>query len=534
MIKVSGTPSSQGLAMGEIVEISRRYSGLNRVVLDTHREHALFEAAQILAKDELELLAEKSTGDEHDIFIFQRTMLDDNGLLTEIRNYISAGAGAAAAVERASKIFEHKMEILEDEYFQQRAVDIKDVCRRIVDILDGRQSQRLVLKRPSIIASDEIMPSDLADAPREMILGFITAKGSCQSHASIIARTMGIPAIVLAGDEFLHMCNGKFGAIDGADGELFIEPDESTKARFQHRISLEKRRTVTLEKLKNMQCITKDGTKIQLLANCSSPEDIKAAIEQGADGIGLLRSEFIFMGTRLPCENEQYEFYVKCLNAAQGKAVTIRTFDIGADKAVEGLTAISEPNPAMGLRGLRLSLSRRDILKCQLKALLRAGVNKKLKVMFPMVATPNDVISAMEIVNECKDELAASGIGYSRDVKWGIMIETPAAALLSDELCKMADFFSIGTNDLTQYTHAVDRMNPLVEKYYKPNSAAVKKLIQFTVKNASSAGIPVTVCGESAANAEIAAEYARLGVKGLSMVPRAINAVKEALLETTL
>ncbi|MDD3428497.1 MAG: phosphoenolpyruvate--protein phosphotransferase [Oscillospiraceae bacterium] len=530
---IKGISASEGLTLGTIREISRRYTGLGRVVQDRHREKALFEAACILAKDEIEALGERAAKEDKDIFTFHRMVLEDEGFLKEIENYILAGGGAAAAVERAAGVYQKRLRNIKDPYLSQRAVDISDVSRRVVDILDGRDRQKLMLKSPAIIVADEILPSDLVSIEREMILGFATVGGSTQSHAAIIARTMGIPAIVLAG-EVLQGKDGYTAALDGATGELYIEPDDATRTRFLHCIKLAQRRSTMLEKLRSTPCVTKDGTRIELYANCTSPQDIAAAIEQGADGIGLLRSEFIFMGEEQPEEEHQYTYYCRCIQQAQGRPVVIRTFDLGADKAVEGVTPSQEDNPAMGLRGLRFSLARENMFCAQLSALLRAGLTGNLKVMFPMVATQHDVCAVMQQVENAKRKLREKGIPYSEKIEWGIMIETPAAAVTSDILAKQADFFSIGTNDLTQYTHAVDRMNPLVERYYLPDSEAVRRLITYTVQCAQAAGIEVSVCGESAAVPEIATEYVKIGVRRLSMAARAICQVKEKLLAVDL
>ena len=528
---ITGTGASGGLAMGIIKHINRSYSGLNRVVLDPRRELALFEAAMILARDELSALCEKATDEEKDILVFQHVMLEDAGLIGEIVAYIEAGAGGAAAVERAADIYAARIRSIEDAYLRERASDIIDACRRVVNILDGRPREQLELRSPAIVVADEIFPSDIVSVDRGMILGFVTSHGSAQGHAAIIARTMGIPAIVMAGEEALRDCDGLSAALDGTRGELFIEPDEAIKTRFLHTMHLANRRKGMLERLRDVPCVTQNGTRVNLYANCSSPEDIEKAVEAGAEGIGLLRSEFILMGGRVPSEEEQYFFYVSCLAAAGKRPLTVRTFDIGADKEVEGLTSQSEPNPALGLRGLRFSLARKDIFSAQLAALLRAGAKGDLRIMFPMVTTPEDLFAALEVVETVKQNLRARGILFNENVAMGIMIETPAAALMAHELAQHAAFFSIGTNDLVQYTHAVDRVNPLVEAYYPTHSQPVRKLMRMAVSCAQIAGIPVSVCGESAADPATAAEYVQFGIHTLSMSARSILEVKEALLE---
>ena len=533
MQEIQGTAASPGLALGPIKVLTRRYSALGRIVLEPRRETSLFEAAVGLAKDEITALGERASGADKAIFTFQREVLSDHGLLTEVLRYIAAGAGAAAAVERASGIYTAKMRSIPDEYLSQRAGDIQDACRRVVDILDGRPRERMTVDAPCILVSDELLPSDIVSVDHSLLLGVVTAGGSAQSHASIIARTFGIPAVVLAGPQVLTVPDGTPCALDGAGGLLVLEPDEPTYARYAHRINLAKRRRVSQERLRTTPCISRDGVPISLLANCSGPTDITRALELGADGVGLVRSEFLFLDGALPDEACQTAFYRDCVRAAQGRPITIRTLDIGADKEVAGLTG-EEPNPALGLRGLRFSLAHSELFHTQLAALLKAGLEGPLKVMFPMVASPEDLERALAAVEEVQQTLTLRGEAFSKNVEFGIMIETPAAALMADELAARAAFFSVGTNDLTQYTHAADRVNPAVEQYYTPASPAVLRLLRFVARSAADAGIEVSVCGESAADPELALLYARAGIRKLSMAAPSIAEVKERLLDETI
>lgn len=533
MQEIRGTAASAGLALGPVKVLTRRYSALGRTVLEPRREAAVFEAAVDLAKSEIAALRGRAAGDDKAIFTFQREVLSDHGLLAEILHYIDAGAGAAAAVERAAGIYTAKMRSIPDEYLSQRACDIQDACRRVVDILDGRPRERLTIDAPCILVSDELLPSDIVSVDHSLLLGIVTAGGSAQSHASIIARTFGIPAVVLAGPQALAVPDGAPCALDGAGGLLVVEPDEPTYARYAHRINLAKRRRVSQERLRTTPCVSRDGVSISLLANCSGPADITHALELGADGVGLVRSEFLFLGGALPDEACQAAFYRDCVRAARGRPITIRTLDIGADKEVAGLTG-TEPNPALGLRGLRFSLAHRDLFYTQLAALLKAGLEGPLKVMFPMVASVQDLERALAAVDEVRQMLSLRGEAFSKDVEFGIMIETPAAALMADELAVRAAFFSVGTNDLTQYTHAADRVNPAVEQYYTPASPAVLRLLRFVARSAADADIGVSVCGESAADPALALLYARAGIRSLSMAAPSIAEVKERLLDETI
>ncbi len=530
MLHITGVAASAGLTIGRVKRIKRASGGLTRVVLDSVREKALFEAAVLLAKDELLELEERASAQDKDIFLFQRVMLDDKGLREEISQAIAGGMGGAAAVEHAADIYMQRIRSIDNEYLRERAADVQDACMRIVSILDGRPRDVLLLKEPSIIAADEIYPSDIVSVDKGMILGIITATGSVQGHAAIISRTMGIPAIVQAGGAFLEECDGQTVALDGFAGEAFFCPDEPTKTRFLHRIAQLERHEKKLQSLKDTPCITPDGQTVQLMANCSCPEDIEQAIAKGADGVGLLRSEFMLMNGRIPSEQQQYQFYLRCLKAANGKPVTVRTFDIGADKEVEGIS-LKEDNPALGLRGIRLCLSRRDLLEPQLAALLRAALHGPLKIMFPMIATEQEFSVALAVLDEVKQQLNEKGIAFAQNVPVGTMIETPAAALLADRIAPLCDFFSIGTNDLTQYTHAADRVNPLVADYYPQYSEAVHKLIEMTVDAAQKNGISVSVCGETAATPELARRYVGMGIHTLSMAAVSLLEVKELLME---
>lgn len=532
MLYVTGVAASAGLAVGTIKRIHRARTGLTRVVLDCAREKALFEAAILLAKDELSQLEQRADSKDKDIFLFQRVMLDDKGLLDEISKAIDSGIGSAAAVERAAEIYIRRIRSIENEYLRERATDVQDACQRVVNILDGRPRETLHLSQPAIVAANEIYPSDIVSVDKGLILGIVTASGSAQGHAAIISRTMGIPAIVQAGEEFLEECDGQMAALDGFSGELFLSPDQPTKARFLHRIRLRTRQEQKLEALKKAPCITPDGKEVCLLANCSCPEDIELAMEKGADGVGLLRSEFMLMAGKMPTEQEQYIFYRRCLEAAGGKPVTVRTFDIGADKEVEGISH-QEDNPALGLRGIRLCLARQDLLQPQLAALLRAAVHGPLKIMFPMIATPEEFQQAMQVVEQVKKQLWTRGVSFSEEVPIGTMIETPAAALMAEQLAPLCDFFSIGTNDLIQYAHAADRVNPLVAQYYPTFSPAVHALIQMAVDAANKNHISISVCGESAANPSIARHYVDMGIKNLSMAVVSLLEVKESLMESS-
>ncbi len=524
---LTGIPAAGGMAIGRVVMPNRSISKVMRQMKDPLQEKRRFDAANLLAKDELLMLKENSADDERDILEFQSALLDDNGYLQEVYSYIDAGAGAAAAVERASSIYEKKMREIGDDYFSERSVDIHDACQRVVDILDDAPRNRIQLKYPSILLGEEITPSDLVAVDRQLLLGIVTTKGSKQGHAAIMARNMGIPAIVRTQISLDQIREGDTIAVDGTTGEVFLYPSDGVRARFTHKMKENLRRKGQLNSQKNKPCISKNGIAVQLLANCSSPTDVTEALTQGAEGIGLLRSEILFMEKGMPDWQTQSALYSECIKAARGAPITIRTADIGADKIVRNFTIADQPNPALGVRGIRLSLLRRDMFRDQIKALLIAALHGPLSVMFPMIATVSDFDEAMSIVDKVRYDLQQEQTPFARDVKFGVMIETPAAALCADALAKRADFFSIGTNDLTQYTHAADRENMLVDSYFLTSSPAVLKLIDMTIRAARAENIPVCICGEAAAQPEIALQYLELSVSSLSMSATQIPELKE-------
>ncbi|MBQ9845058.1 MAG: phosphoenolpyruvate--protein phosphotransferase [Oscillospiraceae bacterium] len=534
MVKYVGTPASGGLTLAKIKIVNRRIAGFKRVVLAPHREKALFNAAVILAKDEIKTLMEHASAQHQDILNFQVVMLDDEGLRNLILSQIEEQVGAARAVELAMEEYCDRMKNVGDEYLAQRASDIRDALTRVIDILDGRNRERFVLTEPCIIVADEILPSDLAVIDRKFAMGFITEGGSYHNHANIIARTTGTPSVCGVDSEILNPLNdGKMVAMDGYTGEVFVAPTEEITAIFHHKMSLEHRQSVKQQQLRDAVVRTAKGEEIAIYANCNDPKDIALAINNGAQGIGLVRSEILFMSTTynltLP---SQIRFYTECIRAAKGHEITIRTFDIGADKPLENLNLEKEPNPALGMRGVRLMYSQPQLFETQIEALLvsadRCG---KINVMIPMVCVENDIADYFEMVERVKERLFKEGTISRDNICWGIMIETPSAALISEELAKYVNFFSIGTNDLTQYVLAADRINTNAARYYNPAHPAVVKLIEMTVASAEKYGLKVSVCGESAADFESAKIYIDKGVRCLSMAQNAMLAIKERLID---
>ena len=530
-----GATASPGLVMGPVRRLQHSGPGLERVVQTPGREQALLNAAVVLAKDELRLLEEAAVGTDKDIFLFQQVMLDDPGLNREIASYIAAGAGAAPAVERAAQLYAGRIEAADDDYIRQRAVDVLDACRRVVNILDGRPRTPLRLETPSILVSEYIYPSDIVSIGRGMLLGVACAEGSEQSHASIIARTMGIPAVVQLGAGFLSQNCAAGAVLDADNGRLILEPDEAVRKDAQRRIvgaSILKKRLAALGAAG--PCRTKDGAHVALMASCSGPEDVELAMQAGAEGVGLLRSEFSIMAGRIPSEEEQYYFYLSCLQAAGGKPVTVRTFDIGADKSVPGLTEDS-PNPALGMRGLRMSLAHPQIFEEQLCALLRAGAKGPLRVSIPMVSGPEDWQRAMHHVEKARRTLRRRGVVFNEEMEFGCMVETPSAALLAgDILAAGCRFLVVGTNDLVQYTYAADRLDGRFSDFFSARSPAVHRLVGMVLEAAAGTGAPVCICGVHAGSPNQVVRYARQGVRCFSTEAASLLQVKARLLEEDL
>ena len=533
MTEFKGSPASKGYATGKIKVINRRIAGFKRVVLATSREKALYEAAIILAKDEIRSLMQSGDSEHRDILNFQLMMLDDNGLNVMIHEHINGGVGAARAVELAMDEYCNRLKNTGDSYLMERSSDIRDALGRVVDILDGRSRERFALTEPCIIVADEILPSDLASIDRKYALAFITVGGSYQSHSNIIARTMGIPSVCGLDSEVLNpLNNGRTACVDGDEGTLVISPDRAYLEDFQKKVAKAEQEKKDDLDAKKRPIVLKSGKTVRLYANCNDPRDITAAIENGAEGIGLVRSEILFMKEDYPTYERQLDFYSRCIEAAEGRDITIRVFDIGSDKQFGEVRNVVEPNPALGLRGVRLQYRYRELFATQVRALYVAAERSgPVKVMLPMVSTVKDVIDFKTMADSVREELLGEGLIKEDRLTWGVMIETPSAALVSDELSRLVSFFSIGTNDLVQYTLAADRLNTDVDWYYDPLHPSVMKLVELAAKNAAEAGVDVSICGESARNLECARRYVSTGVTCLSMAQNEITSMRRKLLE---
>lgn len=529
-----------GIAIGKISVFSKKEHRIVRVkISDIDAELVRFEAAKQTALTQLAALYEKACREVGEanaaIFEVHRMMLEDDDFIDSVKNIITPQqVNAEYAVGLTADNFANMFSAMDDEYMRGRAADVKDISERLISILKGSADGRLDAENPVIVLAEDLAPSETVQMDKDKILSFVTVHGSVNSHTAILARTMGIPALVDTGFALTEDLNGKEAIVDGFDGVIYIEPDEETSERLLKRKEEEDEKKELLLTLKGKEDVTQDGRHVMLYANIGSTGDLAMVLKNDASGIGLFRSEFIYLESDdFPSENEQFQIYKSVAETMAGKRVIIRTLDIGADKKVDYFNLDAEENPALGYRAIRICLLQPEIFKTQLRAILRAGVYGNIAIMYPMITSVDEVRKIKVIMNEVKAELKEQGIAYA-DVLEGIMIETPAAVMVSDELAKEVDFFSIGTNDLTQYTLAIDRQNPKLDDFYNPHHPAVLKMIQMTVENAHKAGIWAGICGELGADTTLTEEFIRMGVDELSVSPGRILQIRKIIRETTL
>ncbi|MGN0706837.1 MAG: phosphoenolpyruvate--protein phosphotransferase [Faecalibacterium sp.] len=528
-----GFSASPGLVVGQVSRLERHTEPYSASTQDPEREQQLLTDAIHTAQQELERMSERSGSSEQAIFMFQSMMLEDESFLDEVRSYISAGTGAAMAISRVGQRYADQLSSMEDNpYMQLRSVDILDATLRVVNILSNRPREWMALDHPVILASDLLMPSDLFSVPSGMILGIVTSEGSSQSHAAIIARAMNIPGIVQVGRDFLDDCDGRTCIVDAAKGECILDPDSATRQQAVTRICEMQRENEELAELRMLPCRTRDGAPFELLANCFGPEDIDTAMQSGAYGVGLLRSGYLIQPGHVPDEQEQYFFYTACLLAAQGFPITVRTFDFGSDRTLADLNQ-GPQSSNLGLRGIRNSLRQPRQFETQICALLRAGARGPLQVVFPMVTEVEDWDAAMQMVERCRCSLRERGVPFNPDVRFGVMLSIPSACLTAEDFIRHGcSFFVIGTNDLTQYVHAADRELTSAERYYRPASPAMQKLIRMVLDAAEQGGVPVSICGLAVGSPANAMQYLQLGLRSFSVSPQNLLELKRALLET--
>ena len=535
MITLTGKSVFGGVSIGKIAFYKRNEQQIKRWhVDDTESEVKRFEDAKAKAVAELQELYQKAMSDVGEtnamIFEIHQMMLEDLDYIESIINIITAQqVNAEYAVGTTADNFAAMFSAMDDAYMQGRAADVKDVSERILNILSGAEKVAFATDEPVIVAADDLVPSETVQLDKEKVLGFATMYGSSNSHTAILARTMNIPAIIGLGEELKPEYDGKFAVIDGFDGKIYIDPDEETLAAMKKKQAEDIERKKLLEQLKGKENVTLSGQHINIYANIGNSSDVGAVLKNDAGGIGLFRSEFLYLENEtFPTEEQQFAVYKTVAENMAGKKVIIRTLDIGADKQVDYFKLPKEENPAMGYRAIRICLDRIDVFKTQLRAIYRASVYGTAAIMFPMIISVKEILRIKEIVEEVKEELTAAGIEIA-PVELGIMVETPAAVMISEELAKEVSFFSIGTNDLTQYTLAIDRQNQSLDTIYDSHHPAILKMLKMIVDNGHKGGCWVGICGELGADTTLTETFLSMGYDELSVSPSMILKVRQEI-----
>lgn len=527
-----------GIAIGRIKVYNKSEQQVKRVhVDDTEHEKKRYYAAVDKAAMQLQELYDKAVKEVGEanaaIFEMHQIMLMDDDYKESVENIIdSQHVNAEYAVAQTGDNYAAMFAVMEDEYMRGRSADVKDISERLINILSGFNASSMVSDEPVIIVADDLAPSETVQLDKDKILSFVSVKGSVNSHTAILARTMGIPALIGTPVIPDNDIDGKMGIVDGNSGCLYVDPDNEKLEYYRKKQDEQLKQRELLQLLKGREDITIDGRKIKLYANIGNVKDVMTVKANDAAGIGLFRSEFIYLERdTFPTEEEQFNIYRTVAENMAGKPVIIRTLDIGADKQCDYFNMDKEDNPALGMRAIRICLTRTEIFKTQLRALYRASAYGNINIMYPMIANMWEIDRIKEIEKEVMDELKQQGIDIG-DVQTGIMIETPAAVMLSDELAEKVDFFSIGTNDLTQYTLAVDRQNPKLDSFFDPHHPAVLKMIKMVVDNAHKAGIWAGICGELGADTSLTREFLKMGVDELSVSPGGILPIRKIILDT--
>lgn len=527
-----------GIAIGKICVYQKGEQQVKRCkVEDTEAEVKRFREAREQAVEQLGKLHEKALKEVGEanaaIFEVHQMMLEDDDYLESIENIIRLQeVNAEYAVAATSDNFSEMFSAMDDEYMRERAADVKDISERILTVLKGGNKRKLHMEEPMILVAEDLAPSETVQLEKDKILAFVTVRGSLNSHTAILARTMGIPALVGTRIPLEKSLDGKLAAVDGNQGCFYVEPNDETLRVMEEKAAKERENRELLMALKGKESISLDGKKVLTYANIGNSKDLAVVLQNDAEGIGLFRSEFLYLEKNTyPTEEEQFKVYKMVAETMAGRRVIIRTLDIGADKQADYFELAKEENPAMGCRAIRICLTRPEIFKTQLRALFRASAYGKLAVMYPMITSVEEVRKIKEIVEEVKAELKEAEIDYG-EVEQGIMIETPAAAIISDLLAKEVDFFSIGTNDLTQYLLAIDRQNEKLDEFYNPHHKAVLRMIYQTVQNAHREGIWCGICGELGADPELTKLFLAMGIDELSVSPRRILSIRKIIRET--
>ena len=537
MQRFQGKSVYKGIAMGPVVVLKKNDYQVKRTRIEDPKSEAkrVTEAVE-KSQDQLGRLYDKAVKEVGEasaaIFEVHQMMLEDEDYLEAIQNMIQTEqVNAEYAVAVTGDNFAEMFAAMDDDYMKARSADIRDISERLVRNLSGQEDTDLSSIEPSVIVADDLSPSETVQMDKDKILAFVTVHGSTNSHTAILARMMNIPALIGVEMDLDELKTGMTAVVDGFQGQVIFEPDEEIKAETLTRMKEEEEKLKLLQELKGKENITLDGHKINIYANIGSVGDIGYVMENDAGGIGLFRSEFLYLGRNdFPTEEEQFQAYKQAVQMMAGKKVIIRTLDIGADKQVDYFNLGNEDNPAMGYRAIRICLKQPDIFKTQLRALLRAAVYGNLSIMYPMITSTEEVKRIYEIVAEVEEELKAQEIQY-KIPEQGIMIETPAAVMISDRLAEMVDFFSIGTNDLTQYTLAIDRQNEKLDDFYNPHHEAILRMIQMVVDNAHKCGKWAGICGELGADATLTEQFVRMGLDELSVAPSMVLKLRKIVRE---
>ena len=537
MMRFNGKSVYKGIAVGPVLVLRQEEQKVRRSkVEDPNAEMERVRQAVGAAQEQLQKLYDKAVAEVGEasaaIFEVHQMMLEDEDYLDAVNNMIRTElVGAEYAVAVTGDNFSEMFAGMDDEYMKARAADVKDISNRLIQCLSGSRENGLELREPSIIVADDLSPSETVQMDKQKILAIVTVHGSANSHTSILARMMNIPALIGVPMELEKISSGMKAVVDGMQGEVIFEPDESVCAEAEKKIEQEKEKQCLLQELKGKENVTLSGKKVHIYANIGGVGDVGYVLENDAGGIGLFRSEFLYLGREdFPTEEEQLQAYRQVLQTMGEKKVIIRTLDIGADKQVDYFHLGKEENPALGYRAIRICLKQPDIFKTQLRALFRATVHGNLSIMYPMITSTEEVKRIYEIVEEVRAELRDAGVPF-REPEQGIMIETPAAVMVSDELAQLVDFFSIGTNDLTQYTLAIDRQNERLDDFYNPHHKAIIRMIQMVVDNAHKCGKWAGICGELGADLELTETFVNMGMDELSVSPSVVLPLRKRIRE---
>lgn len=539
MVIYSGKAVFGGIAIGHISLYKKDQQQVKRnKIEDASAEIARYHAAKEEAIAQLQALYEKACKEvgeaSAEIFEAHQMMLEDEDYVDSVENIITTQmVNAEFAVAQTGDNFAEMFSNMEDEYFRGRAADVKDVSERLITVLSGGGAAEIASDEAVIIVADDLAPSETVQLDKDKILSFVTVHGSANSHTAILAKTMSIPAMIGTDIPLDDEINGRMAIVDGFEGKVYVDPDEETLAVKTKLLNEELEKKALLEQLKGKENITLDGQRINIYANIGNTKDLALVMKNDAGGIGLFRSEFIYLGSEdYPTEEEQFAIYKTVAETMAGKKVIIRTLDIGADKQADYFKLPEEENPALGLRAIRICLTRPEVFKTQLRAILRASAYGKVSIMFPMIISVNEVLEIKEIVAGIKAELDDEGFAYDKNIEMGIMIETPASVIIAEELAKEVDFFSIGTNDLTQYTLAIDRQNQSLDRFYDPHHPAILKMLQMVVEAAHKYGKWAGICGELGADLSLTKEFLAMGFDELSVSPGRILPIRKIVLET--